>query len=86
MAVNGGLKVESIETLHKAIEHGIEVIKDTQQKLNDRIAADEQVLADVNAASDEYEQELQGINEVLEGLDGKPKQKRLGKRYDSNKF
>ena len=86
LAVNGGLKSESIEVLHKAIEHGIEVIKDTQRRLNDRIAADEKTIADVNAASDEYEQELQGINEVLEGLGGKSKQKRLGKRYDSNKF
>ena len=86
LAINGGLKSESIEVLHKAIEHGIDVIKVTQQKLNDRIAADEQVLANVNAASEEYEQELQGINEVLEGLSGKPKQKKLGTRYGSNKF
>lgn len=86
LAINGGLKSESIETLQKAIEHGIEVIKTTQQKLNDRIAADEQVLANVNAASDEYEEELQGINEILEGLHERPKQKKLGTRYDSNRF
>lgn len=85
LAINGGLQSESIQTLQEAIEHGINVIRDTQEKLNERIAADEQVIANVNATSDEFEQELQGIDEVLEGLTVKQKQKKLGTRYDSNK-
>ena len=85
LAINGGLQSESIQTLQEAIEHGINIIRDTQEKLNERIAADEQVIANVNATSDEFEQELQGIDEVLEGLTVKQKQKKLGTRYDSNK-
>ncbi len=70
LAVNGGLTTESIQTLQSAIEHGIQVIKDTQQRLTERIASDEAVLLEVNNASDEYEEELSGINEVLDGLKG----------------
>ena len=85
LAVNGGLKVESIETLHKAIEHGIEVIRETQQKLTDRIAADEAVLRDVNAAGEEFEKDLEGINETIEGLTPKSHHKVLRKTYGTNK-
>ena len=85
LAINGGLKSESIEVLHNAIEYGINVIRETQEKLNERIAADEQTIANVNATSDEFEQELQGIDEALEGLIEKPRQKKLGTRHDSNK-
>ena len=70
LAVNGGLTTDSIQTLQGAIEHGIQVIKDTQQRLTERIASDEAVLLEVNNASDEYEEELSGINEVLDGLSG----------------
>ena len=37
LAVNGGLTTDSIQTLQSAIEHGIQVIKDTQQRLTERI-------------------------------------------------
>ena len=70
LAVNGGLTTDSIQTLQGAIEHGIQVIKDTQQRLTERIASDEAVLLEVNNASEEYEEELSGINEVLDGLNG----------------
>ena len=70
LAVNGGLTTDSIQTLQGAIEHGIQVIKDTQQRLTERIASDEAVLLEVNNASLEYEEELSGINEVLDGLNG----------------
>ena len=80
LAVNGGLRTESIQTLQDAIEHGIQIIKDTQQILTERIASDESVLSEVNKASQEYEDELSGINEVLEGING-IKSHRRGKTY-----
>lgn len=80
LAVNGGLRTESIQTLQAAIEHGIQIIKDTQQRLTERIASDESVLSEVNKASQEYEDELSGINEVLEGING-TKSHRRGKTY-----
>lgn len=80
LAVNGGLRTESIQTLQDAIEHGIQIIKDTQQRLTERIASDESVLSEVNKASQEYEDELSGINEVLEGING-TKSHRRGKTY-----
>ena len=80
LAVNGGLRTESIQTLQDAIEHGIQIIKDTQQRLTERIASDESVLSEVNRASQEYEDELSGINEVLEGING-TKSHRRGKTY-----
>lgn len=70
LAVNGGLTTDSIQTLQSAIEHGIQVIKDTQQRLTERIKSDEAVLLEVNNASEKYEEELSGINEVLDGLNG----------------
>ena len=87
LAVNGGLQSDSIQTLQNAIERGIDVIRSTQEKLNERIAIDQQILADVNASSAEFEQELQGMDGVLEGFteNQKLKTKKLGTRYDSNK-
>ena len=87
LAVNGGLQSDSIQTLQNAIERGIDVIRSTQEKLNERIAIDQQILADVNASSAEFEQELQGMDGVLVGFteNQKLKTKKLGTRYDSNK-
>ena len=87
LAVNGGLQSDSIQTLQNAIERGIDVIRNTQEKLNERIAIDQQILAEVNASSTEFEQELQGMDGVLEGFTEKQKlkTKKLGTRYDSNK-
>ncbi len=78
LAVTGGLKTESIQALQSAIERSIQIVKDTQARLEERIASDEAVLEQVNKTSDEYEHELEGINQLLEGLD---RNKMRGKGY-----
>ena len=78
LAVNGGLKAESIQTLQDAIAHSKQIIEETQARLEERIASDESVLNEVNKTSEEYEKDLEGINKLLEGLD---KNKMRGKGY-----
>lgn len=69
LIVNGGLSVESVQELHNALEYGIQMSRNARQMKEERIANDQKILESVVEASNQYETELQSINEVLEGLD-----------------
>ena len=70
LMVNGGLKIESVQALQSALEYGIQVFRNAQQEKAARIASDQAVIDGVLATSEEYDKELQSINEMLEGLNG----------------
>ena len=83
LMVNGGLSIESVQALQGALEYGIQVFRNAQQEKSARIASDQKVIDGVLATSEEYDRELQSINEVLEGLDSAPHRKgrAYAKRY-----
>ena len=68
LMVNGGLSIESVQALQGALEYGIQVFRNAQQERAARIASDQATIEGVLASSEEYDRELQSINEVLEGL------------------
>lgn len=80
LMVNGGLSIESVQALQSALEYGIQVFRNAQQEKSARIASDQKVIDEVLATSEEYDRELQSINEVLEGING-TKSHRRGKTY-----
>lgn len=80
LMVNGGLSIESVQALQGALEYGIQVFRNAQQEKSARIASDQKVIDGVLATSEEYDRELQSINEVLEGING-TKSHRRGKTY-----
>lgn len=86
LMVNGGLSIESVQALQGALEYGIQVFRNAQQEKSARIASDQKVIDGVLATSEEYDRELQSINEVLEGINGTNSHRRgktYAKRYKS---